>query len=89
MSEELYADIWRYEAMAGLLDWSNEDDPGREDRDRAAFGNQYGLVEYPNGAEYLSYARMLRFLVEVCGHAYEDSLEAIVEHARRFGDGKR
>lgn len=87
MREELYADIWRYEAMTGLLDWSNEDDPGREERDRAAYGKEYGLVVYPDGTEYLSCARMLRFLVEVLGHSYDEGLEAIVEHGRSLPSG--
>jgi hypothetical protein len=67
--------------MTGLCDWENLDDPGREDRDRAAYDKEYGLLRLqPDGQEYTSYARMLRFLVEVCGHAYDESLGALVEH---------
>jgi len=66
--------------MTGLVDWNNEEDPGREDRDRAAFGREYGLVRYADGQEYVCNGRIVRFLVEVCGHSYEESVEALVEH---------
>lgn len=80
MRDELYESLWRYEAMTGLIDWQNEADSGQQDRDRDNYGKDYGLVLYPDGQHYTSYARMLRFLVEVCGHSYEESLEALVEH---------
>ncbi len=80
MRDELLQSLWRYDAMTGLVDWSNEEDPGREDRDRAAFGQEYGLIRYPDGREYVCNGRIVRFLVEVCGHSYEESLEALVEH---------
>lgn len=80
MRNELMQSLWRYDAMTGQVDWNNEEDPGREDRDRAAFGREYGLVRYPDGQEYVCTARIVRFLVEVCGHSYEESLEALVEH---------
>jgi hypothetical protein len=82
MRDELYESLWRYEAMTGLIDWQNEADPGQQERDRTAYDKDYGLVLYPDGQHYTSYARMLRFLVEVCGHAYEESLEAIVGYSQ-------
>jgi len=89
MRDELYESLWRYEAMTGQIDWENEADPGQQERDRAAYGKDYGLVPYPDGQHYTSYARMLRFLVEVSGHAYAESLEAIVEHFRSMPAGYR
>lgn len=83
MRDELMQSLWRYDAMTGLVDWNNEEDPGREDRDRAAFGQDYGLVRFPDGQEYACNGRIVRFLVEVCGHSYEESLEALVEHLQR------
>lgn len=80
MRDELLQSLWRYDAMTGLVDWNNEEDPGREDRDRAAFGKNYGLVCYPDGQDYACNGRIVRFLVEVCGHSYEESVEALVEH---------
>lgn len=80
MRDELLNSLWRYDAMTGLVDWSNEDDPGREDRDREAFAKEYGLVRYPDGRDYVCNARIVRFLVEVCGHSYEEALEALIEH---------
>lgn len=80
MRDELLQSLWRYDAMTGLVDWNNEEDPGREDRDRAAFGKDYGLVRYPDGNDYACNGRIVRFLVEVCGHSYEESVEALVEH---------
>ena len=53
MRDELLNSLWRYDAMTGLVDWTNEDDPGREDRDRDAFGKEYGLVRYPDGRDYV------------------------------------
>lgn len=82
MRDALYESLFRYEAMTGICDWESEDEPGREDRDRIAYGKELGLVPYPDGNEYLSYARMVRFLVEVCGHAYGESLDAVVEHVQ-------
>lgn len=82
MRDELMQSLWRYDAMTGLVDWNNEEDPGREDRDRAAFGRDYGLVRFPDGQEYACNGRIVRFLVEVCGHSYEESLEALVEHLK-------
>jgi hypothetical protein len=80
MRYELMQSLWRYDAMTGQVDWNNEEDPGREDRDRAAFGQDYGLVRFQDGQEYVCNGRIVRFLVEVCGHSYEESLEALVEH---------
>jgi hypothetical protein len=80
MRDELMQSLWRYDAMTGQVDWNNEEDPGREDRDRAAFDHEYGLVRFPDGQEYACNGRIVRFLVEVCGHSYEESLEALVEH---------
>lgn len=80
MRDELMQSLWRYDAMTGLVDWNNEEEPGREDRDRAAFGQDYGLVRGRDGREYVCNGRIVRFLVEVCGHSYEESLEALVEH---------
>lgn len=80
MRDELLQSLWRYDAMTGLVDWNNEEDPGREDRDRAAFGKEYGLVRYPDGQDYACNGRIVRFLVEVCGHCYEEAVEALVEH---------
>lgn len=80
MRNELLQSLWRYDAMTGLVDWNNDEDPGREDRDRAAFGKEYGLVRYPDGQDYACNGRIVRFLVEVCGHSYEDAVEALVEH---------
>lgn len=82
MHDALYESLFRYEAMTGICDWESEEEPGREDRDRIAYGKEFGLVRYPDGNEYLSYARMVRFLVEVCGHAYAESLDAVVEHVQ-------
>lgn len=89
MRNELYDDLMRYEAMSGISDYTDQDDPGREDRDRQAFGNEYGLVRFPDGKEYLSYARMVRFLADICGHSYEESLDAVVEHIRSLPHGYR
>lgn len=80
MRDELMQSLWRYDAMTGQVDWNNEEDPGREDRDRAAFGHEYGLVRYPDGADYVCNGRIVRFLVEVCGHSYDEAVEALVEH---------
>lgn len=80
MRDELMQSLWRYDAMTGQVDWNNEEDPGREDRDRAAFGQDYGLVRFQDGQEYVCNGRIVRFLVEVCGHSYEEALEALVEH---------
>lgn len=80
MRNELMQSLWRYDAMTGQVDWNNEEDPGCEDRDRAAFGKEYGLVRYPDGQDYACNGRIVRFLVEVCGHSYEESVEALVEH---------
>jgi len=80
MRNELIKSLWRYDAMTGQVDWNNEEDPGREDRDRAAFGRDYVLVRGGNGREYVCNGRIIRFLVEVCGHSYEESLEVLVEH---------
>jgi hypothetical protein len=82
MRDELRDSLWRYEAMTGLIDWEDESAPGQEDRDQAAYGTEYGLTPCPDGQQQASYARMVRFLVEVCGHSYEESLEALVEHFR-------
>ncbi len=82
MRDELYESLWRYDAMTGLVDWKCEDDPGREERDREAYGKEYGLLQYPGGMESVCYARIVRFLVEVCGHSYEESLAALIEHVR-------
>jgi hypothetical protein len=75
--------------MTGLVDWNNEEDPGREDRDRAAFGKEYGLVRYPDGQEYACNGRIVRFLVEVCGHSYNEAVEALVEHIQSQPHGYR
>ncbi len=80
MRDELLQSLWRYDAMTGLVDWNNEGEPGREDRDRATFGHEYGLVRFPDGQYYACNGRIVRFLVEVCGHSYDESLEALVEH---------
>lgn len=80
MRDELLQSLWRYDAMTGLVDWNNEEDPGGEDRDRQAFGREYGMVRYPDGQDYVCNGRIVRFLVEVCGHSYEESVEALVEH---------
>ncbi|GEC36460.1 hypothetical protein JOH52_000836 [Sinorhizobium meliloti] len=87
MRDELYRSLFRYEAMTGQCDWENEDDPGREDRDRASYDKEYGLLLQPDGQRYTSYARTLRFLVEVCGHAYDESLESLVEHIQGMPAG--
>lgn len=79
MRDELYSDIQRYLAMTDLLHYSDEDDPGREERDRAVYGKEYGLLSYPDGKEYFSPARLVRFLVEICGHSYTEALEAAIE----------
>lgn len=89
MRQELYESLWRYDAMTRLVHWNNEDDPGREDRDRAAYGNEYGLIRYPDGGEYVCNGRVVRFLVEVCGHSYEESLAALIEHIRSQPKGYR
>lgn len=80
MRNELMQSLWRYDAMTGLVDWNNDEDPGREDRDRAAFGQDYGLIRGRDGQEHACNGRIVRFLVEVCGHSYEESLEALIEH---------
>lgn len=82
MRDELQDSLWRYDAMTGIVDWNNPDDPGREERDLAAYGRDYGLIRYPDGQDYTCYARIVRFLTEVCGHSYEESLEALIEHVR-------
>lgn len=87
MRQEIEIDIERYEVMAGIVQGSREDNPGREERDKVTYQNQYGLMPYPNGVEYMSFARMVRFLVEVCGHSYEESLDAVIEHDRSLPRG--
>ena len=89
MRDELHDSLWRYEAMTGLLHWDDERNPSQQQRDRAAYGKEYGLVSYPDGQQQLSYARAIRFLVEVCGHAYEESLEALVEYFRAMPSAYR
>ncbi len=89
MRDELRDSLWRYDAMTGIVHWNNEDDPGREERDLAAYGGEYGLIRSPGGEEFTCYARIIRFLTEVCGHSFEESVDALVEHIREQPAGRR
>lgn len=80
MRDEVLLSLCRYEAMTGLSDWLDEACPGQEDQDRASYGKDYGLLAGKDGRQYTSTARMVRFLVEVCGHSYQEALDAVVEH---------
>jgi hypothetical protein len=46
-------------------------------------------VRYPDGQNYVCNARIVRFLVEVCGHSYEEAVEALVEHIQNQPHGYR
>jgi hypothetical protein len=84
MRDDVMLSLCRYEAMTRLSDYWNEDCPDQEVRDREMFGDEYGLLAGENGYGYLSTARMVRFLVEVCGHSYEEALEGVVEHFQKM-----
>lgn len=89
MPHDVQASMYRYEAMVGTISWNNEDDPGREERDLAAYGEEYGLLRYPDGHEYVCHARTVRFLIEVCGHSYDEAVEGLVQYYRDQPWGQR
>ncbi|MDE3767586.1 hypothetical protein [Sinorhizobium meliloti] len=82
MNDDIRVGILRYEAMVGLCDYENPDDAGQTARDRAQYGTEYAAPRGRNGAPCHSPAKVVRFLVEVCGFSYEDSLEAVIEDMR-------
>lgn len=82
MQDDVYLSICRYEAMTGLSGWTNDACPDQADQDREMYGEEYGLLQVQHGYEFTSPARMVRFLVEVCGHSYQEAVDGIVEDFR-------
>ncbi|WP_323130957.1 hypothetical protein [Sinorhizobium medicae] len=89
MKDEIRTGILRYEAMAGLCDYENPDDTGQTARDRTQYETEYAAPRLKDGSACHSPAKVVRFLVEVCGFSYEESLEAIVEDMRSWPSGPR
>lgn len=79
MTVSVAADIARYEAMANLCDYANPDNPNETEQDRVAYGKKYVPEWTPEGRGVLSSAYVIRFLVEVCGHSYEEALTGLIE----------
>lgn len=88
MDSRLHYSLLRYDAMAGLVSWTDEADPGREERDRRAYDREYGLIRQ-NGQDYTCYGRVVRFLTEVCGHSFDESVDGLVEYVREQPTGGR
>lgn len=84
MNECVRGSIARYEAMVGLGDYVDPDDPDRAEKDRALYGAEYGAKRGPDGLTIFSSARVLRFLVEVCGYSYRQALEGIIDDIRSW-----
>lgn len=84
MNDRIHMDLLRYEEMAGLCDGSKPDDLEEAHRDRVQYGKDYGSPTDDQGRPLYSPARIVRFLVEVCGHSYNDSLQAVVEDMRTW-----
>jgi len=88
MNEQVRSSIARYEAMVGLCDFIDPDDPEQVGKDRDRYGAEYGARRDPDGKSIWSSARVLRFLVEVCGYTYQEALEGIVNDIRSWPIGQ-
>ncbi|WP_457811914.1 hypothetical protein [Sinorhizobium meliloti] len=84
MNNRIHTDLLRYEEMVGLCDGSNPDDLEEACRDRAQYGNEYGSPTDERGRLVYSPARIVRFLIEVCGHSYNDALQSVIEDMRSW-----
>src|SRR4051812_13683604 len=84
MNDRIHMDLMRYEEMVGLCDGSNPDDLDEARRDRAQYGKEYGSPTDDQGRPRYSPAKIVRFLVEVCGHSYNDALQAVIEDMRSW-----
>lgn len=82
MKEEIYRDLIRYEEMADLCSGGNPNVPDQCRRDRIRYGAEY--LPRPDHRDMPMYspAKIVRFLVEVCGHSYNDAVDAVVEDMR-------
>ena len=79
MKDDIYPNLLRYQEMVGLCSGSNRDDPEEADRDFALYGKEYGTETDADGNPIYSPAKIVRFVVEICGHSYNDALAAVVE----------
>lgn len=84
MNEDIRGSIARYEAMVGLCDFADLDDPEQAGKDRALYGTEYGAKLDPGGKPMWSSARVLRFLVEVCGYSYQQALDGLINDIRSW-----
>jgi hypothetical protein len=89
MNDDIHRDLMRYEEMVGLCSGSNLDDPDEAARDFARYGKEYGAPGDAQGHPAYSPARIVRFLVEVCGHSYNDALAAVVEDMQGWPSAPR
>jgi len=80
MRAEAKAALWRYDAMAGLLDGISEAAAALAQRDRAAYGERYLPHGDERGSPVVSNVLRLRFLVEICGLTVDEAIMAIAEH---------
>lgn len=88
MNDQVRSSIARYEAMVGLCDFIDPDDPEQAGKDRDRYGTEYGARRDPDGKPIWSSARVLRFLVEVCGYTYREALEGIIDDIRSWPIGQ-
>lgn len=89
MNDDIYRDLMRYEEMVGLCSGSNRDDPEQGKSDLAQYGKEYGAPADPEGYPQYSPAKIVRFLVEACGHSYNDALAAVVEDMQSWPSAPR
>lgn len=89
MNDDIYRDLMRYEEMVGLCSGSNPDDPEQGKRDLAQYGKEYGAPADAEGYPQYSPAKIVRFLVEACGHSYNDALAAVVEDMQGWPSAPR
>jgi len=73
--------------MIGSCDYESPDHPDQAESDRAAYLAEYGMPINDKGQSLYSPAKVVRFMVEVCGISYNEALEAVVEDMRSWPSG--
>jgi hypothetical protein len=79
MHDEAELALMRYEAMADMLGGVPDAVIALAESDRAVFGERYLLPKDADGVPVISNVLRVRFMVEVCGLTYEESVAAIAE----------
>lgn len=79
MHEEAEFALMRYEAMADMLGGIPDAVIALAESDRIAFGERYLLSRDADGVPVISNVLRVRFMVEVCGLTYDESVAAIAE----------